>query len=140
MQWDSTAEAGFTVGKPWLPVGADFKRRNVAAEMSDPKSLLSLYRKLLSLRRAEPALSVGDYVPEKSSNEVLVFGRRFGGRSFLVALNFSHLTSALPFRFPSGTVVLSTVLDREGQSAAGLKELRPDEGILVRVDSRLGPK
>src|SRR3712207_8258592 len=57
MQWGATAQAGFTTGEPWPPVGADYHTINVAAQAGNPLSILSLYRALIRLRRAAPALS-----------------------------------------------------------------------------------
>src|SRR5215212_11925476 len=56
MPWDERAQGGFTTGEPWLPLGADVETVNVAAQATDPRSILSLTRALLALRRAEPAL------------------------------------------------------------------------------------
>ncbi len=50
MQWDATANAGFTSGEPWLPP-IDPVVRNVEAQSDDPDSLLHLYRRLLDVRR-----------------------------------------------------------------------------------------
>src|SRR3954471_20028324 len=60
MPWDASPYAGFTDGEPWLPLNPDWRTRNVAAEAPDARSILSLYRDLLRLRRAHPSLSVGD--------------------------------------------------------------------------------
>ncbi len=53
---------GFTTAKPWLPLNADWPTRNVARMTEDPHSILTLYRRLLALRREYPALSIGDFV------------------------------------------------------------------------------
>jgi alpha-glucosidase len=50
MQWDATANGGFTTGAPWLPL-VDPAARNVADQRDDPDSLLALYRDLLGWRR-----------------------------------------------------------------------------------------
>ena len=92
MQWDAGPNAGFARAgaEPWLPLAPDHRERNVAAQDADPRSMLSLYRALLALRRAEPALSVGSYLPVEGTDEdVLAFERRdeATGRGLLVALN-----------------------------------------------------
>lgn len=51
--------AGFTSATPWLPLAADYAERNVERQQTDPRSLHSLYRALLALRRREPALHAG---------------------------------------------------------------------------------
>jgi alpha-glucosidase len=50
MQWDASETGGFTTGTPWLPP-VDPQERNVEAQRDDPASLLSLYRRLIELRR-----------------------------------------------------------------------------------------
>ena len=52
MQWDASPNAGFTSGTPWLPLADDYPVVNVDAEDLDPTSMLMLYRRLMSLRRA----------------------------------------------------------------------------------------
>jgi alpha-glucosidase len=49
MQWDGTADGGFTTGTPWLPM-VDPDRRNVADQRDDPGSLLNHYRDLIARR------------------------------------------------------------------------------------------
>ena len=91
MQWDGTANAGFTKGSTtWLPLGADHATRNVAAESADPKSLLTYYKTLIRLRRENRALRDGlvKIVDENNTN-VLSFLRQKDRTTVLVALNFS---------------------------------------------------
>ena len=61
MQWDASAQAGFTIGTLWLPVSPEFERVNVQREANDPSSLLSFYRPLIHLRKASPARLSGSY-------------------------------------------------------------------------------
>jgi alpha-glucosidase len=55
MQWSAEPHAGFSTVEPWLPVAADFGTHSVARERDDPRSMLTLYRRLIALRRAAPA-------------------------------------------------------------------------------------
>src|SRR5205085_3716774 len=48
MQWDQGPGAGFTAGTPWLPLAQDYRTVNVRAQRGDPKSILSLYRRLIT--------------------------------------------------------------------------------------------
>ena len=61
MQWDDSPHAGFTTGEPWLPVASDYLDINVGRERNDPASMLTLYRRLIELRKAESALTLGAY-------------------------------------------------------------------------------
>jgi alpha-glucosidase len=60
MQWSSEPGAGFSTGTPWLPV-VDAASRNVAAQSTDPASILNLYRRLITARHASPALTRGEH-------------------------------------------------------------------------------
>jgi alpha-glucosidase len=111
MPWGGRFGAGFTTGEPWLPLGADYHTVNVAAQADAPQSMLSLYRALLALRRAESALSIGAYVPVRATEAVLVYERRRADRRLLVALNMSAQPQDVP-EASGMTVLLSTYLDR----------------------------
>lgn len=100
MQWDSSEYAGFSTAIPWLRVHPDYLQRNVAAQRSDPDSLLNLTRKLIRLRKACPALRQGEFIPWKSPAGTLAFKRRTEQQSILVGLNFSARPST--FELPGG--------------------------------------
>jgi alpha-glucosidase len=89
MRWDARANAGFTTGEPWLPLADDVDGCNVEAQRKDERSLLALYRRLLELRRHEPALRAGSYEPLDGSREVLAYCRCLDGRRICIALNFA---------------------------------------------------
>ena len=136
MQWDASQNAGFTTGEPWLPTADDFRVVNVEVERDDPDSMLSLHRRLLELRRREPALSVGSYAPAGTTDHLLAYRRESGGRSFLVVLNLSHEPGFLePERqSPRGRVVVATRREREGHRVAERVELSGDEGVVILLD------
>ncbi len=136
MQWDDSRHAGFTAGTPWLPVARDYAERNVVREREDPASTLTLHRRLIELRRREPALALGDYTPAGLAGEVMAYVRQAEGRRFLVALNLGHAPGLLePERLACcGTVVLSTCPGHEGGRIEGRIELDGDEGIVVALD------
>ncbi|HTW49384.1 MAG TPA: alpha-glucosidase [Acidobacteriaceae bacterium] len=90
MQWSAAPNAGFTAGKPWLPIPASYKTHNVATELADPDSILNFYKTLLHLRRDNPVLASGDYIDVDPDNpNLLCFLRSYQGRSVLIALNLS---------------------------------------------------
>jgi alpha-glucosidase len=134
MQWDASANAGFTTGTPWLPVADDYRTNNVAAGREDPVSMLALHRRLLALRRAEPALAVGSYAPVQAEGDMLAYTRERDGRRFLVALNLGHGSPTLVSAETHGRLALSTHLDRDGERVRGTLELRADEGVIVELD------
>ena len=131
MQWDASPGAGFTTGEPWLPLG-DFARVSVAAQRDDPASLLTLHRRLISLRDAESALALGDWTPVDAEGDVLAYVRSGEGTRFLVALNLGPNRARLAGDW-DGEVAISTHADADGRAVRGAVELRGDEGVAVRL-------
>jgi alpha-glucosidase len=131
MQWDNSIHAGFSTSEPWLPLAEDFHRRNVKAQAEDAYSILTLYKRLIELRRRHKALSIGQYAQIMCEGQVLAFERFDAAERLLVALNLGHEKVALPLALSAGTILLSTHLDRAGETFSGHCELRPDEGLIV---------
>ncbi|HNT22997.1 MAG TPA: alpha-glucosidase [Anaerolineales bacterium] len=101
MQWDASAQAGFSTVQPWLPLHPDYPLRNVEAQRADPGSLFNFTKKLLALRKEMPALRRGDLVfLEDTPPSVLAYRRETAGEEVLVAINFGH--SPASFRLPDG--------------------------------------
>jgi alpha-glucosidase len=137
MQWSHGPGAGFTTGEPWLPLTADADTRNVAAQRRDPTSMLALHLALLALRRSEPSLAVGTWAPVEATGDILAYTRSHGADTLLVALNLgpTPATLALP---GTGVIVLTTGLDRAGESVMRQLAVRGDEGVIVRLDAAAG--
>jgi len=135
MQWSSGQWAEFSTVRPWLPVADDYRNANVELERTDASSLLSLYRRLIELRRAEPALSVGDYAALPAGDDLVAYMRKAGRRRLLIVLNFG----ARPRKFDlneleaQAVLLLSTHLDREQKKLGAELRLRPDEGVIVEL-------
>jgi len=125
MPWDGSPCAGFTDGEPWLPLNPDWRTRNVAAEASNARSILSLYRDLLRLRRTHPALSVGDVRLLSAHGHVLAYERTAGDDRIVIGLNLSNETQQ--FGLPDGSPLLTTV----GDYVPG--RLDPDQGVILRI-------
>jgi alpha-glucosidase len=131
MQWDASLNAGFTEGEPWLPVG-DAGAVNVASQNGAASSLLSLYRRLLSLRRSEPALVAGTLERVAAHEDVLTFERRLGDIRLFVALNMGASVSTLPA--PAGRVLLSTSEAHDGSDVVGELTLQGGEAVVIACD------
>lgn len=129
MQWDASEKAGFTTGEPWLPLGPDHILRNVETQAADAGSPLSLYRRLIALRRRHRALSIGAYRARPSGDGVLAYAREHEGERLLAVLNLTHVDKEISL--PAGRILLSTRLDREGDHVGGVTLLRANEGLLM---------
>jgi alpha-glucosidase len=132
MRWDSTANAGFSAGRPWLPIGDEPEQRSVESEQRDACSLLNVYRRLIAIKKTEPLLQIGKYAPALVGNGMFAFRRYFGDESLLIALNLGDEAEELALR-GYGRLLLSTHLDREGLPLADCISLRPHEGVIVSL-------
>lgn len=113
MQWNTSENAGFTDGTPWLRVNPNYKTINVESQLSDPDSLLHFYRALISARkdqRFKSSLTTGDmipYLPEQ--DDVLSFIRTDGKSRLLFAGDISGKGCRLALPAPAFSCILGTV-------------------------------
>ncbi|HEY6382910.1 MAG TPA: alpha-amylase family glycosyl hydrolase, partial [Pseudolabrys sp.] len=135
MQWSGDENAGFTKGNPWLPIAQDYLTVNVASERGSANSMLTLYQRLIELRRAEPALSVGEFAPLPASDDLMAYVRKWNERRLLIVLNFS--ATAQSFSIVDlqcrGSLLLTTYLDRCREELADKLDLRADEGAIIEL-------
>jgi alpha-glucosidase len=137
MLWDGSEGAGFTTGKPWLPINPDYRETNVAVEAADERSPLSMYRKLLALRRKHPALHAGAIHDVKAESGVLSYIRSFldpesgALEQFQILLNMTSDIQTVPCE--PGHIVLTTILDGDGAPVGGPMVVESGEGLLVRL-------
>ncbi|KQM64902.1 alpha-glucosidase [Sphingomonas sp. Leaf17] len=88
MPWIADApNAGFGSGTPWLPVGPEHIPLAVDRQEADPRALLHLTRRLIALRRDNPALAAGDLTLVEVGATMLVFERRVADQTLLCAFN-----------------------------------------------------
>jgi alpha-glucosidase len=134
MLWTDKVNSGFSDenSKPWLPLAGDYRKRNVAVQKDDRRSVLRLTRRLLMLRRELPALTDGSYAPlDGQSAGCYVFRRAHAAGDVLVALNFSADPATVTTNGKSGAITASTGLDREAEPVIGSMRLRPYEGVVI---------
>jgi len=135
MQWSGEEYAGFTKGISWLPLANDYPRVNVSLAQRQPNSFLTLYRRLIELRRAEPALSVGDFGPLPGDDDLMAYIRKTDERRLLVVLNLSPKTKSFSISNLQcrGFLLLSTYLDRGREGLQDEIALRADEGAIIEL-------
>jgi alpha-glucosidase len=132
MQWDASHAAGFSTGDPWLPVASGYEKRNVAAQRDDPDSLLSLYRRLIWLRKGSRALRGGAYRTVKAPAGAYAYVREAGSERAFVALNFTRADRVVSFEDGQGRVVFATDRTREGDDQSLQRvALGPDEALIL---------
>jgi oligo-1,6-glucosidase len=90
MQWDATANAGFTAGEPWIDVNPNYVQLNAAAALADPGSVFHTYRRLIALRHSRPIVAEGDFrMLLRDDEQVYAFTRTLGDERMLVVANLS---------------------------------------------------
>jgi alpha-glucosidase len=137
MQWNAGPQAGFSTNShTWLPVAPDYKTVNVAVESKEPDSQLEWFRKLIELRRTNPALHSGDMTMLDTANtSVLSYERKAtSGASVVVAMNFTAQPQTLSLDVP-GTVKTLATDDPSLDSATSLQNvtLAPYASWIVSV-------
>ena len=116
MVWEKDSlNAGFSTGKPWLPVPDGQRARAVDVQAPDVNSVLTHYRAVLAIRRAHPALARGSIRFLDAQGDVLAFVREQEGEKLLCAFNFGDETADWPL--PAGLGAVEAV-DFAGYGAA----------------------
>ena len=132
MQWDTSENAGFSTGTPWLKVGKSYKDINVENEIDGP--IFTFYKELIRLRKAMPIISEGSYQPAfEDSNQVYAFERHLDGHKLLVLNHFygNEAEVTIPAEYQAGRVLLSNY---ENVELAKKVILKPYQTLAIYVD------
>lgn len=127
MQWDDSKNAGFTTGTPWLKVNSNYPEVNAKAQVNDPDSVFSYYKKLIRLRHENEIIVYGDYeLLEAESEETFIYKRTYENEHLMVLCNFTDhevsVTDAVMEQIPDGAEkLIANYADDMGQT------LRPYE-------------
>lgn len=131
MQWDTSAHGGFTTAEPWLSVNPNHTRINAAAQVDDPESVFSYYRKLIALRKQYDVIAYGDFAPLSEDHpSVLAYTRRFHGEQLVVVNNFyrTEVDWNCPIALNGFTCLLSNYANSSVQTKL---HLRPYESLIL---------
>lgn len=122
MQWDASANAGFTTGTPWIGTADNYQTINAAAEMDDPDSVRSFYKTLVHLRKQHKVISEGKIEFLFPENADLLAYRRYGapdGEELLVLCNLT--AHEVPVTLPEGWAGTEKLLGNYTETAAALR-------------------
>ena len=114
MQWDDSAQAGFTNGAPWIKVNPNYKEINAAQQLEDPNSIFYYYQKLIRLRKEKDIIVYGGFEPlYRDDEQIFAYIRRQDQEKLLTVCNFSDKNAEMeiPEEF-KGAECLITNLDR----------------------------
>jgi glycosidase len=128
MLWDTTTNAGFSSGNPWLPVSENYEAKAVSVQEGDEESLMNFYKHIIKFRNENQVLQQGNFMvdEELSNGKLFAFHRELDGDKFLVLMNFSEREIELK-EVPS-KVIFST------HSIQNSSVLHPLEGRILKVD------
>lgn len=132
-QWDTTQNAGFTTGTPWLKVNPNYQTINAEAQEKDPNSTLNYFKKLVKLRKQEPAFVYGTYtLLDKENPNVYAYTRELNGKKLLVLLNFSdkEATYNIGFLTLKSKIILGNYQDLINTKT---NMLRPYEAKIIEL-------
>lgn len=132
MQWDTTANAGFSSSKPWLKVNPNYNTVNVANQEADANSILNYFRKMTQLRKSEPTLQYGDWQLVDSENPaVFAYTRTLNSKKLLILLNFKAVNATLNttgFDLSKAKVLISNY-----PTASASGQLKPYEAVILEI-------
>jgi oligo-1,6-glucosidase len=136
-QWDSSPNAGFTTGTPWLKVNPGYKTVNVAVEEADPQSVLNYFKKMVALRKNNPVLVYGKYELLNPEHPTLyTYTRTLGEQQVLVVLNFSKEPGSIDLPATMMGKQFEILVNNYGtdvKAVNGNISLRPYEALIVRI-------
>lgn len=130
MQWDSSTNAGFTQGTPWIDISHNYPEINAAAALADPDSVFYTYQKLIALRKEQAIFTHGDYhdyLPEHPA--LWCYRRQWNGQTLVVAANLSGQQQSWENEAFSGDWELLMHNYPHVPSKPGKLSLRPFEAI-----------
>ena len=132
MQWDNSANAGFTTGTPWLHVNPNYPEINVEQSLADEDSVFYTYIKLIELRKEHAIVVWGEYeLIEETEEEVFAYYREFSGEKWLVVANFSESKQTFTLKEEIGEVLVHnyhTSLPKSGEVS-----LKPYEAFAAKI-------
>ncbi len=124
VQWDSSENAGFTTGTPWMPVNPNYKDGiNAKDEMENPDSIFNHYKALIKFRKENPIIAKGDYKEyNEMSKELYVYSRSYQGKKMLVICSYSekcvNFTAPAGFDLTKGTPIFCNYKDNPASASS----------------------
>ena len=113
MQWNTSVNAGFTTGEPWIMVNPNYVSINAEAEETDANSVLKFYQKLIALRNSSKTLQYGKYTPLWTEHEqIFAYQRELEGETYTIVCNMSGEIAQMP-AVPAGEKILTNVANAD---------------------------
>ncbi|WFA07339.1 alpha-glucosidase [Bacillus sp. HSf4] len=139
MQWDDKQHAGFTTGKPWLPVNSRYQEINVQESLNDQDSIFYYYQKLIRLRKQYKSIVHGDFqLLLEDDPQIFSYIRQYQGEKLFVVANLSEeeaVFEAPPERLAERWDVLLSNYSRQ-QADMRKIYLKPYEALMCINDTK----
>jgi len=134
VSWDSSHNAGFSTGEPWIKVNEDYKEWNVAVQETDEDSVLSFWKRLLKVRKENPGLVYGKFeMLDWDNEEVYAYTRIVDGEAeYLVVCSFSEQVVEWKSEIAKGDVIISNYDQGGSGEDDPVIKLRPYECRLYK--------
>lgn len=133
MQWDTSSNAGFSSGEPWMRVNDDYNVCNAAEQQGNKKSVLACWKKMLQLRKQLSDLLVyGDFdMLDVKDENCFAFTKTYGSQKALAVFNFTD--SVQPFGYSESVKVHGAQLVADTVDNSEVDRLEPFEGRLYML-------
>ena len=128
MQWNTSENAGFTTGTPWIDVNRNYKQINAEKQLNDPDSIFHFYRKVIELRHEEETVLDGTFeMLLEDDRQLFAYRRTLGDTRIEVICNFTpnHVTCDI---IPQSKEVLLDNYEYKGSTL-----LKPYEALVYKV-------
>ena len=119
MQWNDSAQGGFTSGEPWIRINSNYKEINAAQQLGDPASVFHYYQKLIRLRKEKDIIVYGDFEALcRDDDKIFAYTRKLDQKKLLTVCNFSDQDAEMeiPEEFAGAQCLITnlgrTVFDR----------------------------
>ena len=133
MPWDTSENAGFTTGTPWLALNPNYNKINVADQLKREDSVFHYYQKLIQLRKEYEIIVYGKYELLLPDDEhIFAYVRTLGNQKLLVVCNFSKTEQKFDFSGYENAKVLISNYDGNISEKATLK---PYSAIALLLDN-----
>ncbi|MGN7174649.1 alpha,alpha-phosphotrehalase [Paenibacillus sp. FSL R5-0490] len=135
VQWNSTENAGFSDGTPWIPVASNYREINAENALKDENSIFYHYKKLIQLRKQYDIITYGDYeLISEDHPDVFAYVRNGDNEKLLVVNNFygKETSFTLPEHIQADEYKEEILLSnyKQSPSAAETIQLRPYESVI----------
>ena len=135
MPWNSTDNAGFTTGNPWLKINPSYKEINVEENLKDEKSIFNFYKELIYLRKSDrykDSLSYGSFDRVDVNDEYLMAFTRVGEVSkVLVLANFQNKEAVVDIDLEVKKILINNYDSLEVKDRTF--SLKPYQALVVEV-------